>query len=203
MTEDRTLRCFDAFPYAERQNQRMLYRGSQIPGWYPSMVHVFPMIVCRVLPVAGMYRPVTYCRTLGHPAAAGRSEVWLGGYEAVLLMDPTGWPVFRIERIFIPPETELSAGEVLETLVEDGRRIATGLGVRRLQVLHLGWPGWASHRWLNWTISRPACRRATDAEIRGSAGPIAGVKRTFFTTAASGPGIAPGTARIIISWPPI
>ncbi len=140
MTDDRTFRCFDAFPYAERQNQRMFYRGSRIPGWYPSMVHIFPMIVCRVLPVAGMYRPVTYCRTLGSPAGAGRPEVWLGGYEAVLLMDPTGWPVFRIERIFIPPEMELSAGEVLGKLVEDGRRIATGLGVRRFQVLHLDVP---------------------------------------------------------------
>lgn len=134
MAEKREPECFDSFPYAERFNQRLWQKGRVLPGWYPSLDQFFPMMVCRVLPVAGMARPATYCRLLGHPAHRTRPAVWMGGYQASLMMDQSGWPVFRMERIFIPPEPELPLPELLERLLADGQEIAIGLGVRSFQV---------------------------------------------------------------------
>jgi hypothetical protein len=134
MAVDHRAECFDAFPYAERQNRRLWLNGREMPGWYPSLDQIFPMVLCRVVPVANVIRPATYCRVLGHVAQPGRPAVWIGGYQATLLMDQSGWPVFRVERIFIPPQSELPLKEVLAQMLGDGEEIAKGLGVRSFQV---------------------------------------------------------------------
>jgi len=140
MANDREPRCFDSFPYAERFNQRLWREGRELPGWYPSLVQFFPMTVCRVLPVAGMARPAAYCRVLGHAADGNRPAVWMGGYQACMMMDPTGWPVFRVDRLFLPPEPAFPMEEILERLLADGQEIAKGLGVRSFQVALLEVP---------------------------------------------------------------
>lgn len=140
MADDRGLRCFDSFPYAERLNQRLWRKGRELPGWYPSLDQIFPMIVCRVLPVGGLVRPATYCRVLGHAAGVNRPAAWMGGYQACLMMDQTGWPVFRVERLFIPPEPEFPLEEILERLLADGQKIAKGIGVSSFQVVLLEVP---------------------------------------------------------------
>ncbi len=134
MAEDHRPECYDAFPYAERQNRRLWLNGREMPGWYPSLDQIFPMVLCRVVPVANVIRPATFCRVLGHLAKPGQSAVWMGGYQACLMMDQMGWPVFRVERLFIPPESELSLNEMLERLLDDGQKIARRLGVRSFQV---------------------------------------------------------------------
>jgi len=134
MVERSESRCFDAFPYAERLNRRLWHEGRQLPGWYPSLAHIFPMMACRVLPVSGLARPAVYSRVLGRPASGGQPAGWMGGYQARLLMDDTGWPVFRVDRLFVPFDGERPPGEVLLRLLEDAERIAGGMGAARFQV---------------------------------------------------------------------
>jgi len=134
------LKCFDAFPSAERHNQRLWEKGRSLPGWYPSLARIFPMIVCRVLPLGGVPRPVIYSRVLGHAGRPGHPAVWMGGYHATLLADREGWPLFRMERLIVPRESEQPFDEVLERLLTDAEQIALGIGVKRFQVALLEVP---------------------------------------------------------------
>lgn len=134
MAERSEPRCFDAFPYAERLNRWVWREGRRLPGWYPSLAHIFPMMACRALPFSGLARPAVYARMLGRPAANGWPTEWMGGYQARLLMDSTGWPVFRVDRMFVPFDGDRPPGEVLDRLLADAVMIARGIGVARFQV---------------------------------------------------------------------